>query len=125
MTVNLADGTGQGGHAEGDTLTGFENLWGSDHADHLIGDDGDNHLRGLAGHGSDHAERHESHRRGDRFERGRSRWRPKPTTLRCETDIRRLDEGLRAVEIAFGTRTMARCGSLSRRAVGPIALTGC
>ena len=44
VTVNLADGTGQGGHAEGDTLTGFEALLGSDHADHLTGSTGDNNL---------------------------------------------------------------------------------
>ncbi len=49
VTVNLATGAVQGGHAEGDTLTGFENLYGSDHADRLIGDDGDNLLAGLDG----------------------------------------------------------------------------
>ena len=49
VTVNLATGTGQGGHAEGDTLTGIENIHGSDHADHLIGDDGDNGLNGQDG----------------------------------------------------------------------------
>ena len=49
VTVNLAMGTGQGGHAEGDTLTGIENIHGSDHADHLIGDDGDNGLNGQDG----------------------------------------------------------------------------
>ena len=49
VTVNLATGTGQGGHAEGDTLTGIERLGGSDHADHLIGDDGDNGFDGGAG----------------------------------------------------------------------------
>ena len=49
VTVNLATGTGQGGHAEGDTLTGIESIHGSDHADHLIGDDGDNGLNGNGG----------------------------------------------------------------------------
>ena len=49
VTVNLATGTGQGGHAEGDTLTGIESIHGSDHADHLTGDDGDNNLDGNAG----------------------------------------------------------------------------
>ncbi len=50
MTVNLADGTAEGGDADGDTLTNIENLYGSDHADVLtagaesallIGFDGD------------------------------------------------------------------------------------
>ena len=49
VTVNLATGAAQGGHAEGDTLAGIEALSGSDHADHLTGDDGDNSLRGRAG----------------------------------------------------------------------------
>ena len=49
VTVNLATGTGQGGHAEGDTLTGIENIIGSDHADHLIGSDEDDHLNGDGG----------------------------------------------------------------------------
>ena len=49
VTVNLATGLGQGGHAEGDTLTGIEEVWGSDHADHLIGDAGRNRLLGAGG----------------------------------------------------------------------------
>ena len=49
VTVNLATGTGQGGHAEGDTLTGIEKIHGSEHADHLTGDDGDNGLNGDGG----------------------------------------------------------------------------
>ncbi|MCY4505844.1 MAG: calcium-binding protein, partial [Acidobacteria bacterium] len=49
VTVNLATGMGQGGHAEGDTLTGIEKISGSEHADHLIGDDGDNGFNGGAG----------------------------------------------------------------------------
>ena len=50
VTVNLATGTGRGGHAEGDTLTGIEGVAGSNYADHLTGDDGnDNHLLGRAG----------------------------------------------------------------------------
>ena len=47
VTVNLATGKGQGGDAEGDTLTGIENVTGSwYHANHLTGDDGNNHLVG-------------------------------------------------------------------------------
>ena len=49
VTINLATGTGQGGHAEGDTLTGIERIHGSEHADHLTGDDGDNGFNGDAG----------------------------------------------------------------------------
>ena len=49
VTVNLATGTGQGGHAEGDTLIRVERVAGSDHADHLIGDDGDNGFDGGTG----------------------------------------------------------------------------
>ena len=49
VTVNLATGTGQGGDAEGDTLTNIENIWGSSHDDTLTGDDGDNWFYGGAG----------------------------------------------------------------------------
>ena len=49
VTVNLATRTASGGHAEGDTFTGFENLKGSAHADRLSGDDGDNKLEGVGG----------------------------------------------------------------------------
>jgi len=51
VTVNLATGVGTGGDAEGDTLTGIENLQGSDHGDTLIGDAGANVLNG--GNGDD------------------------------------------------------------------------
>jgi len=51
VNVNLATGTGEGGHAEGDVLTGIENLTGTVHADTLTGDDGDNRLDG--GDGAD------------------------------------------------------------------------
>ncbi|NJL07332.1 MAG: hypothetical protein HC900_03015 [Methylacidiphilales bacterium] len=47
IAANL--GTGSGGDAEGDTLTGIENVTGSAHDDTLIGDDGDNTLLGAAG----------------------------------------------------------------------------
>ena len=49
VTVNLANGAGQGGHAEGDVLVGVENLWGSDHNDVLSGDNGANRLYGGRG----------------------------------------------------------------------------
>ena len=49
VTVNLATGTGSGGDAEGDTLTGIENLTGSGFVDMLVGDAGANTLLGLAG----------------------------------------------------------------------------
>ena len=37
VTVSLTTGTGSGGHAEGDTYTGFENIIGSRHNDELTG----------------------------------------------------------------------------------------
>ncbi|MBD0864884.1 MAG: hypothetical protein GDA36_04375, partial [Rhodobacteraceae bacterium] len=49
VTVNLATGTGTGGDAEGDTLTGIEHLTGSAHGDTLTGDAGANRLDGGAG----------------------------------------------------------------------------
>ena len=49
VTVNLATGTGTGGDAQGDTLTGIENVTGSAFADALTGDAGDNVLEGAAG----------------------------------------------------------------------------
>ena len=58
VTVNLADGTGTGGDAEGDEISNVENLVGSAHADVLTGDglantlhgmDGNDDLRGNAG----------------------------------------------------------------------------
>jgi Ca2+-binding RTX toxin-like protein len=49
VTVNLNNGTGFGGTAEGDTLTSIENLTGSAHNDFLIGNDGNNVLTGLEG----------------------------------------------------------------------------
>ena len=36
VTIDLAMGTAEGGHAEGDTLTGIESVRGSDHADMLV-----------------------------------------------------------------------------------------
>lgn len=49
VTVNLATGTGTGGHAQGDLISGFENLRGSALVDRLTGDSGANHLQGFAG----------------------------------------------------------------------------
>ena len=57
VTVNLADGTARGGHAQitidgvtlYDTLTGIEDLEGSDHADTLTGNEANNWLVGHAG----------------------------------------------------------------------------
>ncbi|SLN72655.1 Bifunctional hemolysin/adenylate cyclase precursor [Limimaricola soesokkakensis] len=49
VTVNLAQGTGMGGEAEGDRLVKIENVHGSTHNDTLIGDGGANILAGDAG----------------------------------------------------------------------------
>lgn len=49
VRVNLAVGTGTAGDAQGDTLTGIENLTGSSFGDLLEGDDGVNILRGGGG----------------------------------------------------------------------------
>ena len=49
VTVDLAVGTGAGGDAEGDVVSGFENIFGSDFADHLIGDDSNNLIEGNEG----------------------------------------------------------------------------
>jgi len=49
VTVNLASGSPSGGDAQGDSLSGIENLTGSDHADTLTGDSGANELSGGAG----------------------------------------------------------------------------
>jgi Ca2+-binding RTX toxin-like protein len=42
VTVNLSTGTGSGGNADGDIISGIENVTGSDHNDTLIGDAGVN-----------------------------------------------------------------------------------
>ena len=49
VSVNLATGTGSGGDAAGDTLTGIENLTGSAYSDTLSGDASANLLTGNAG----------------------------------------------------------------------------
>ncbi len=49
VEVSLASGTGTQGEADGDTLTGIENLVGSRHDDRLAGNTGANHLAGSGG----------------------------------------------------------------------------
>ena len=49
VNVNLTTGVGTGGDAEGDTITGVENLIGSKFDDHLTGDAGANSIRAGAG----------------------------------------------------------------------------
>ena len=49
IEVSLVSGDGLGGHAEGDVLSGIENLDGSVYDDYLRGDAGDNVLRGGPG----------------------------------------------------------------------------
>ncbi|WP_327194515.1 tandem-95 repeat protein [Novosphingobium beihaiensis] len=49
VSISLAGGTASGGDAEGDVLTGIENLTGTDVADMLEGDDGANVLSGGRG----------------------------------------------------------------------------
>ncbi|MBC6438772.1 MAG: calcium-binding protein [Rhodobacteraceae bacterium] len=49
VNVNLTEGTGTGGHAEGDVLSNIESLRGSDHADTLTGNQRNNGLEGGKG----------------------------------------------------------------------------
>jgi Ca2+-binding RTX toxin-like protein len=49
VTVNLATGTGIGGHAQGDTFTSIENVTGSSDNDSLTGNGGNNVLDGGVG----------------------------------------------------------------------------
>lgn len=49
VTVDLATGKGSGGEAEGDTLSGIENLRGGGVNDHLYGNSGDNDIFGMGG----------------------------------------------------------------------------
>ena len=51
VRVDLAAGRGFGGDAEGDRLTGIENVWGSARADHLTGNAAANRL--IGGDGDD------------------------------------------------------------------------
>ena len=50
--VSLASGQGQGGEAQGDVISGFENLYGSNFADSLFGDSGKNIINGGGGNDS-------------------------------------------------------------------------
>ena len=49
VTVNLLTGVGKAGFGNSDSLSGIENLIGSQHADHLRGDNGNNRLAGGGG----------------------------------------------------------------------------
>lgn len=49
VTVNLTTGTGSGGDAQGDTLTGIEGVVGSDFNDFITGNASANSLQGLGG----------------------------------------------------------------------------
>ena len=49
VSVSLLTGYAAGGHATGDTLTGFENIEGSLYADNLSGDHGANNIDGNGG----------------------------------------------------------------------------
>lgn len=49
VTVDLAAGTAEGGHAQGDKLTSIENVTGSEHDDQLTGTGGSNTLSGRSG----------------------------------------------------------------------------
>ena len=49
VTVDLEEGTGEGGHAEGDVITNIEVIIGSEYGDFLVGDDSINYLIGNAG----------------------------------------------------------------------------
>ena len=47
--MNLADNTAAGGHAEGDSIANFENVWGSIFADQFTGSDTDEFISGSQG----------------------------------------------------------------------------
>eukprot|EP00439_Symbiodinium_sp_Y106_P090069 s1_g2605.t1 len=49
ITIDLVAGTGVGGNAEGDTLTGIENIYATNYADSVTGDGSANMLYGLGG----------------------------------------------------------------------------
>ena len=47
--VNLAEGAAAGGHAEGDSIANFENVWGSRFADQFTGNVADESISGSEG----------------------------------------------------------------------------
>lgn len=49
VTVNLENGTGSGGDAEGDTLISIERVYGSNHNDTFVGNAENNHIYGADG----------------------------------------------------------------------------
>ncbi|MHA7774486.1 LysM peptidoglycan-binding domain-containing protein [Roseibium sp. M-1] len=66
VTVALVgSGAQSGGHAEGDTLTGIENLFGSSHNDVLSGNGLDNYIRGGDGNDTLNTGSGDDHLRGD------------------------------------------------------------
>ncbi|MHA7774488.1 beta strand repeat-containing protein [Roseibium sp. M-1] len=66
VTVALiGSGAQSGGHAEGDTLTGIENLFGSSHNDVLSGNGLDNYIRGGDGNDTLNTGSGDDHLRGD------------------------------------------------------------
>ena len=74
VTVNLGEGTGKGGSAEGDVIVDVENVQGSDFRDVLIGNNGANRLYGRDGNddlrGNDGDDFLEGGAGGDRLEGG-------------------------------------------------------
>ena len=90
VSVSLFTGQGSGGDAQGDTLSGIENLQGSDFADVLEGDNGANWLRGLNGanilRGLGGDDLLEGGRDGDTLEGGEG-----ADTLRASLDVNSVD----------------------------------
>lgn len=49
VTIDLSTNSASGGNAEGDVISNFEYIWGSNYDDHLTGDDSDNLIIGYSG----------------------------------------------------------------------------
>jgi len=83
VTVNLTSNTAFGGDAEGDTISGFEHVFGArDHDDVLIGDAGDNELRGWGGNDRlEGAGGADVLRGGDGFDTARYFYSPEAVTI--------------------------------------------